>query len=230
MILALEATDRGGSVALADDGGLRSLRYLESARTHSERLMESVESMLAQHEIGYRGVDCFACARGPGSFTAIRLAVTTAKTLALAAGRPLVTVSTLRLMAEWVHPATTPIRVLLDARRGQFYHQVFEQGEPGLRAQTEPELVTPERLRSRVDDRTETVVSRQRDQSLDPSRWPAAWRWYPEVQSRSLSVPLVGMIQREDPEAEAGDPDRVRPLYVRKSDAQRSRERDEVTV
>lgn len=226
MILALEATDRGGSVALADQGQLLSLEYLHSTKTHSQRLMPTAQRLLDQHGYEFSDVDHLACASGPGSFTAVRLAVTTAKTLALAGDSRLSSVSSLGLLAHLALPNQSPVRVLLDARRGEFYHQRFQAREDQPEPTQEPELIDPESLNQSVSDETETVVVRERDQQLDPDQWPESWRWINSARTQPLALPLIELVQNEASVAEPSEPDRVQPLYVRDSDAEKQTDGD----
>lgn len=230
MLLALEATDRAGSLALVEDGDVVEQSFERSQVTHSERLMPEVDRLLEKHSADYDDITNIAVARGPGSFTAIRLAVTTAKTLALSLDLDVVAPSTLRVMAEYATPGQSFITTALDARRNEVYTQDFRRNESGLEPVTEPALMTPETLRDHCKERDGTLlVFKGRDLSPDFGEWPDSIDVYPE----GLLDPLVSGLAELSSGPHASNhvcaSDEVEPIYVRKSDAQRSRSEDGAT-
>jgi tRNA threonylcarbamoyladenosine biosynthesis protein TsaB len=105
-----------GLVTLSLDAGFR----------HAERLMGSIEYCMAEAGVGKDELDLIVCAEGPGSFTGLRIAMATAKGLALGLSRPFVAVSTLdAYAAEWegCAPVVVP---MLDAKRSRFFYAIYE--------------------------------------------------------------------------------------------------------
>ena len=96
LILAFESSAKAASVALCRDGALISQYTQCSALTHSRSLLPMAEDMLKNADIPLDSVDLLAVAHGPGSFTGIRIGVSTVKGLAWAANKPCTGVSTLR--------------------------------------------------------------------------------------------------------------------------------------
>ena len=84
LILAFESSAKPASVALMRDGQLLSQYFQCSALTHSRTLLPMAEDMLKNAELSIEDVDKFAVAHGPGSFTGIRIGVSTVKGLAWA--------------------------------------------------------------------------------------------------------------------------------------------------
>lgn len=227
MLLALEATDRAGSLALVEDGDIVEQSFERSQVTHSERLMPEVDRLLEKRSADYEDVSKIAVARGPGSFTAIRLAVTTAKTLALSLDLDVVAPSTLRVMAEYASSDRTSVTTALDARRGELYTQDFRRNERGLNAIDEPTLMSPDTLRDHCRKRENPLlVFKGRELAPDFETWPDSVEVYPE----GLLDPLVSGLVEIGTAPNAQDyrhrADEVEPIYVRKSDAQRSRNKD----
>lgn len=99
---------------------------LDAGFRHSERLMSSIEYCMAEAGITKADLDLIVCAEGPGSFTGLRIAMATAKGLALGLSRPFVAVSTLdAYAAEW--EGCAPIVVpLIDAKRSRFFYAIYE--------------------------------------------------------------------------------------------------------
>ena len=132
LILAFESSAKAASVALVKDGELISQYSQCTALTHSRTLLPMAEDMLKNAELSVRDVDMIAVAHGPGSFTGIRIGVSTVKGLAWAADKPCVGVSTLEAMAWHGLSAGGYICPVMDARRSQVYNAIFriENGRP----------------------------------------------------------------------------------------------------
>jgi len=127
IVLAVDTTAPSGSVALLRDGELRGEFNLESATTHSARLLRSVDLLLGADGLDIRAVDAYAVAAGPGSFTGIRIGLSAVKSLAFASGKPVAPVSTLEALALKI--AVSPVRLacpVLDAKKGEVYAALFE--------------------------------------------------------------------------------------------------------
>lgn len=132
LILAFESSAKAASAALVKDGRLLSQSTQISGLTHSRTLLPMAEDLLKNCELTLRDIDVFAVAHGPGSFTGIRIGVSTVKGLAWAAEKPCVGVSTLEAMAWHGVAASGIICPVMDARRSQVYNALFEirDGQP----------------------------------------------------------------------------------------------------
>ena len=132
LIMAFESSAKAASVALLRDGRLVSQYSQCSGLTHSRTLLPMAEDMLKNAEMSLKDVDCFAVAHGPGSFTGIRIGVSTVKGLAWASDKPCVGVSTLEAMAWHGLSAGGYVCPVMDARRSQVYNALFkiENGRP----------------------------------------------------------------------------------------------------
>jgi len=127
IILAIDTTTPAGSVALLGDGALLAEINAESGLTHSERLLATVEAVLASQKIALSAVDGFAVAAGPGSFTGIRIGLSTVKSFCFASGKPGVAVSTLEALALKLVPCGGRLLCpMLDAKKGEVYAALFE--------------------------------------------------------------------------------------------------------
>ena len=132
LILAFESSAKPASAALVKGGQLLSQYMQCSALTHSRTLQPMAEDMLKNAELRLSDVDLIAVAHGPGSFTGIRIGVSTVKGLAWAAEKPCVGVSTLEAMAWHGLAVGGYICPVMDARRSQVYNALFkiENGRP----------------------------------------------------------------------------------------------------
>ena len=134
LILGLESSAKAASAALCRDGELIAQYSQCSGLTHSRTLLPMVEDLLKNTETKLADVDAVAVARGPGSFTGIRIGVAAVKGLCWGSEKPAIGVSTLAAMA-WNGVAAgegTRVCCCMDARRQQIYNAVFEirDGKP----------------------------------------------------------------------------------------------------
>ena len=156
LLLALESATRFASVALLRGGALLAELTATGARPHSERLLPTVDRVLAAAGVALAEVGGFAVSIGPGSFTGLRVGVATLKGLVFGDARPVVAVPTLAALAAGATGSAHPVVACLDARRGEVYAAVYGPG-----AAREPLVVeglfTPEGL-ARVAPRPCTLV------------------------------------------------------------------------
>lgn len=131
LILALESSAKAASVALMEDESLIAQYSQCCGLTHSRTLLPMVEDMLKNTEKKIADVDLIAVAHGPGSFTGIRIGVSTVKGLAWVSDKKCVGVSTLEAMAWHGVSAGGLICPVMDARRSQVYNALFETDGDG---------------------------------------------------------------------------------------------------
>lgn len=127
LILAVDTTTPSGSVALLDKGELIAEAGVISFPSHSERLLVVVDFLLKMNRLDIKELDGFAVAAGPGSFTGIRIGLSTVKSFAYASGKPAAPVSTLRALAWKLRdPHAHLLCPLVDAKKGEIYAALFE--------------------------------------------------------------------------------------------------------
>ncbi|MHB8901715.1 MAG: tRNA (adenosine(37)-N6)-threonylcarbamoyltransferase complex dimerization subunit type 1 TsaB [Thermoguttaceae bacterium] len=141
-ILALETTERIGGVALAEGGRLVLQTQLPDELRSAQSLAPAIQQSLAQVGWTPRDVQLVAVTTGPGSFTGLRIGITTAKTFAYAVGAEVLGVGTHEALA-WPCPAdVSRLATVIDAQRGQVVGQMFCRGGSGeLVAETGSELL-----------------------------------------------------------------------------------------
>ncbi len=125
LILAIDTAGASGSIALLKDNALLELVPL-AGRTYSAQLMPQISALLARHHLDKVSIDAYAAASGPGSFTGLRVGLSTVKALAEITHKPIAAVSLLEAIA-WAGSAelaaATDSRIIaaLDAMRGEVY-------------------------------------------------------------------------------------------------------------
>lgn len=126
-ILCLETATTNCSVALSVNGSVVALREDTSKQySHAERLHLFIEEVLKESGINKSKLDAIAISKGPGSYTGLRIGVSTAKGLCFALDLPLISVPTLASLAHQVETTSGVIIPMLDARRMEVYSSVFQ--------------------------------------------------------------------------------------------------------
>ena len=128
-ILMIDTSGPACGVAIAREGRLVCDMQLVSGRTHSQRVMPMVEAALAMSDMAVSDIDVFGAVTGPGSFTGVRIGVSSVKALAHAAGRPCVGVDALHALAANIQAFDGVICPILDARAQQVYGAMFRAGD-----------------------------------------------------------------------------------------------------
>ena len=223
LTLAFESSAKAASVALLRDGSLVSQYSQCSGLTHSRTLLPMAEDLLKNAELKLSDIDLFAVAHGPGSFTGIRIGVSTVKGLSWACNKPCVGVSTLESMAWHGLAAGGLICPVMDARRQQVYNALFEirEGRPIRLTEDRPlsldelceELRRQDGVPFLVGDGA-ALTARFLEKEGLPFRmapenllWQSAWG--------------VGMAARAKT---PGDSQSLLPVYLRLSQAERERQ------
>ncbi len=124
-ILAFETSAKAASVALTQEGKLLGECYQNTGLTHSQTLMVMAQDLLQQCGVAISQLDAVAVAKGPGSFTGVRIGVAAAKGLAWGAELPCIGVSTLSAMAVGLGAWQGYVCPVMDARRSQVYNALF---------------------------------------------------------------------------------------------------------
>jgi tRNA threonylcarbamoyladenosine biosynthesis protein TsaB len=144
-VLAIDSALEIASAAVAAPGALLAARSLAGERS-ADRLLALLDAALAESRLRLADLAAIAVARGPGSFTGVRIALATALGLHQATGLPLVAASTLELLARQAPETARRVGVAVDALRGEWYAQIFERGPEGIRPFGGPEIRATEGL------------------------------------------------------------------------------------
>src|SRR5579864_9327130 len=121
LLLALDTSTRQASIALCTEDVMLGEYTWQVGNNHSVELLERIRRLMAECGHTMQAIDLIAVATGPGSFNGLRVAVTTAKTLAFALQVPLIGVSTLDIIAAHQQQWRSPICAVLEAGRSELY-------------------------------------------------------------------------------------------------------------
>lgn len=147
LILALDTTTSSGSVALLKKTKLLGEINAETSGSHSARLLRSVDYLLRANSLKIEDMAGFAVAAGPGSFTGIRIGLSTVKAFAFASGKQVAPVSTLTALAMKLKDSPSRlISPLIDAKKGEIYTALFESGGNELKEIIPQGAYTPDQF------------------------------------------------------------------------------------
>ena len=143
-ILLIETATQVCSVAIANDGKIVAHRESAEPNAHSSRLTPFVDEMLHELSISANELDAVCVSSGPGSYTGLRIGVSTAKGICYALGKPLLSVPTLFSMAQQyyhLHPDYSGLVCpMIDARRMECYTMIVDNGS--IVRDTQADIIT----------------------------------------------------------------------------------------
>ena len=221
-VLGIDTSTSCGSVGLIDDGEVLSDYLLNIPVTHSERLLGAIEYVLREARCPIENLEGWAISLGPGSFTGLRIGVSTVKGLAFATGKPVVGVSTLDVLASQIAPTSHLICPILDARKKEVYTAFYRYEEDGfLRRQSNYQAIGPEDLVKKITGQTIFLgdgVRTYRDFLLNSLPSLAIFPLSPLHVSHGSMVAKLGseLLQK----GEYLDLSTFVPIYVRPSEAE----------
>jgi tRNA threonylcarbamoyladenosine biosynthesis protein TsaB len=219
VILALDTTTAAGSVAVTRDGHVLEVAPIDPEQPVATQVPGDLGTLLDRHGIQLSSIDVFAVATGPGSFTGLRIGIATMQGLAFAATKPLLGVSSFDALASLVQrdggSADRAVAVWIDAWRGEVYATLYQHG----REVREALVALPETVLAAPGLEGAVFVG------------DGAVKYRDRVPGRVVEpTPLIaGAVARLAHQraigGEAPPPHAIRPLYVRRPDAELAREK-----
>ena len=154
-ILAADTATRSCSVALIDNSNLLCEQTLISGQTHSRHLMEMIKKGLDLAGLKMNDIDGFAVTKGPGTFTGLRIGISSIKGLATASGKPVAGISSLAALAAQ-SSFSGHVCTMIDARRGEVYSARYSVSASGfncsiVKQESAETVMTPEQTVSDID-------------------------------------------------------------------------------
>lgn len=134
LILSIETSTTNCSVSLSKEGEILALKEDNNkGYSHAESLHLFIDEVLKQSNIKVEQLDAIAISKGPGSYTGLRIGVSTAKGLCFAIDKPLIAISTLESLSQKVNVQSGYIVPMLDARRMEVYSAIFDANHNKIR-------------------------------------------------------------------------------------------------
>lgn len=223
-IVAVDTATTSLSVAVLDNDSVLVEKTFVSQETHSKHLHQTIKSVLDMAGICVESVDAFAVTIGPGSFTGLRIGVSTVKGLAFALQKPVVAVSTLEALAWPFLLSSMIICPIIDARRGEVYmaRYMSQEGEKGALRVIEKEILSsPEKMGEGLNEPVILVGSGATAYREILKKRLGSLAHFAPVHMNSVRGAVVGELGfKKLAKKEYDDVSSLSPLYIRKSDAE----------
>ncbi len=221
-VFAMETATIAGSVAIVDDDkGLIGEVKVDVKIAHSERLMPSVQWLLKASSITIKEIDAFAVSIGPGSFTGLRIGLSTAKGFAYSTGRPIVPVPTLDAFARTLPFCSHMICPMLDARKNEIYVGLYKWEDNVCKKLMPETALNPEEFLKRIN---EPVVFIGDGAETYKKLIMDTLRTYAIIAPASRMSPSASTVAELAVEklkqGITTDPVKLTPFYIRKSEAE----------
>lgn len=226
VLLALDSSTESMALALTAPAG-QWLHEAEGGPKASEALLPALQALLDQAGLALAQVDAIGFGRGPGAFTGLRTACAVAQGLAFGAGKPVLALDSLMLVAEDARQqsggALSECWVVMDARMGEIYAGAYRHDGQHWQVESAPALYSPASLQAlwaRTPPRALCGSALAVFEGLSPDPDLPAW---PQTRSRAAALAaLVGSAWAQG----LGEPaEQAMPLYVRDKVAQTTEER-----
>jgi len=222
IILAVDLASMCGSIALVAKNITIAEYSLHSSQTHSKRLIPQIERIIQESGIIWDEIEAIAVSLGPGSFTGLRIALSTVKGLAMAFNKKLIGIATLDGLAAQIqhHPLT--ICPIMDARKKEVYTALYRcsSAEPATRI-SKYMVISPDNLTKHITEKTLFIgdaVAIYQD-FLQEKLADLAFFGEPIINfTRASAIGLLAQVKFQ--QNEFLDPATITPLYVRASDAE----------
>lgn len=223
-ILSVSTATNHLSVALNEDEKIISEKNERDERNHSEHLDPIIQKILQENKVQLAQIDRFAVAIGPGSYTGLRIGITTVKMFASVLNKEVVGISTLQALAEAIKEQKTLIVAGLDARNENYFAGGY------LLKQGEPHNVIPDG-HYHIDALLKAVKRYWQTHSLQKVVFVGSGFHKQEAAIEQIACPYV-FASEEQNEVHAGligqlaltaapiDPDKLLPRYLRRTQAE----------
>ena len=228
-ILGIDSSGLVASAAIVVDDTLVAEFTINNKQTHSQTLLPMIDKVVEMSGVALEELDGIAVAAGPGSFTGLRIGASTAKGMALALKKPVVSVPTLEGLAYRMTVVEGIVCPLMDARRNQVYTGIYKMQDGRLTCIQEQTAVDISEIIEKVNSLGCKVTFLGdgvpvHQQNLEQNI-TVPYQFAPLHMDRqsAAAVAALGAIYLSEGKAE--DAREHKPIYLRKSQAEREREK-----
>ena len=227
-LICLDTCTRALSVAAMQDGALVSAMWHRAQVNHSVLLMPMLSQMLETLGWDAKDVDCWAAVSGPGSFTGVRIGVSSVRALAHGWKKPVVSVNTLEALAMSFPMERALVVPLLDARREQVYAAAYDMTSGFPKEVMPPCAASLDDFLNRLPEQTairfvgDGATAHEETLSAIPNA--VVTPEYLQFPMASAAAPLA---QKRALEGEICKYDELEPIYLRDSQAEQSLKKKE---
>ncbi len=157
LVLSIETATPVCSVALAKDSQVLAIKESTKKNSHAEIVTVFIDELIKENQVSFKDLDAVAVSKGPGSYTGLRIGVSTAKGICYALDIPLISVNTLQSLAigasqDYKMDGNLPVLFcpMLDARRMEVYCAFFDINNHEVR-ETKAEIIEPDSFQTYLE-------------------------------------------------------------------------------
>jgi len=226
ILLALDTCDARGSVAVLRDAAVLRVVVHESREDYSTWLLPAVRECLAGSGLKMEGVEAYAAAVGPGSFTGVRVGLTAVKAWAEVYGKKIAAVSRLEALAAEATDGTSWVAAFASAQRGQVFGAVYQRKGKRLERLGDEMVIAPGKFLEAAEEAAKgeriSWVSTDAECLVGEEVWKAREQRGERIESVStVRAPMIGWLGLEAlKEGRLTDALTLDANYVRRSDAE----------
>ncbi|HEY9060083.1 MAG TPA: tRNA (adenosine(37)-N6)-threonylcarbamoyltransferase complex dimerization subunit type 1 TsaB [Pseudobacteroides sp.] len=222
-VLAVDTSSTIAAVAIIENEVLLGEYFVNNKKTHSQKLMPMIKELTESLGLNPAEIDIFAASVGPGSFTGLRIGVTSIKAMAYALEKPVVSIPTLDALA-YNYPASNAIICpIMDARNNQVYTAFYRFKDQPLRESEYMALPIASLMQILIETEENICfvgdgVERHRDYLLNELGQKCSFAPHNLILNRASSVAQLALARAIDGKVES--PVDMIPFYLRKSQAE----------
>lgn len=214
-LLSADTSSRRFSIALLDNTRLVDEFIAETPDRHSSALLPEIERLLSKNSFDIEEIDAFCVGLGPGSFTGLRIGLTTIRGLAMALKKPLVGVASIDVIAHNLIGHDGIICPIIDAKQGNVYARLYRSGKDAMMAKSGFLLLTIDSLLKKIRCKTiflgdgllayRAIIE---EKKAYPVEFAPETFWYP-------NAGVLGYLGLKRLKSRGGDnPFKLAPLYI----------------
>ena len=223
-ILALETSGSNCSVALIDEEKVIADFNCNTGTTHSQNLMPLIDTLLKQTNLTLDNIDLLACCQGPGSFTGIRIGISTIKAFSDAQNIPVIGITSLESLAYNI-PKSGYIVSLIDAKNDNVYYSLFKNNNGQYEKADEYKSDNIQNILTSLSNYNTSFIfvgtGAQLHHDLIAQTYPNS-QFANETQNIQTSISIGKSAYNKFKNGIYGDSNSLLPIYLKKSQAERN--------
>ncbi|MGL4796854.1 MAG: tRNA (adenosine(37)-N6)-threonylcarbamoyltransferase complex dimerization subunit type 1 TsaB [Paraclostridium sp.] len=222
-ILGIDTSTHSTSICVLDNDKLICEYTVNTKKTHSQKLMVMIESMIKESDLHIKDIDVIAICIGPGSFTGLRISMATAKAISQVRNLPIVAVDSLESLAFNINYSDKIIYSMLDAQKNQVYIGKYRFEDSKLKKLEEISVVKIDELIEEISNINEDVIVIGEAAAIYKDK-------FKEIQNITIASPSNNIskasslctlaITKYENNIDIHDCYTVNPMYIRKSQAE----------
>lgn len=219
-VLAIDTSNQVLGVAICEDGEIKAEYTANIKRNHSVGLMPAIDYIMKETGTEPHQLERIAVAKGPGSYTGVRIGLSTAKTMAWSLNIPIVAVSSLELLAYNNLPADGLVSPFFDARRGLVYCGLYECRNGELKQRIEDRNMMMKQWLKELQAYGEKVTFLSPDLSKHESLIQTHLKEEAVLPTAIHHLPRPGMLALQGAEKQSSPVHELTPNYIRLVEAE----------